>query len=280
MDAVCHASAKNKLNVYCLKMKISVMSLNLRYDKPDLGNHAWAIRKDAVGSLITDHASDIIGTQEGKAHQILDLHRLLPDYQSVGYDRTGKGIDEYCAIFYRPARLRCLASGDFCLSETPEIAGSMSADWGNSLPRMVSWAVFAVADVAQKLTVFNTHLDYKSARARELGMRLICDRLKSLDITQSYVLLTGDFNAAPGTPPRDALKQSLANQLLLQDALLNVELQEQLSFHDFTGKAFAAVDTIYYDSRLSLGNVKVETGQWQDIFPSDHFPVIADFESP
>lgn len=80
---------------------MKIMTFNLRYDKPDLGNNAWTVRKDAVAHLIAAHAPDIIGTQEGKAHQLLDLHRLLPDYQSVGYDRTGTGIDEYCAIFYR-----------------------------------------------------------------------------------------------------------------------------------------------------------------------------------
>lgn len=86
-------------------MKIRVMTFNLRYDKPDLGNCAWKVRKDAVASLITAYAPDLIGTQEGKAHQILDLHRLLPNYQSVGSDRTDTGIDEYCAIFYRSLAL-------------------------------------------------------------------------------------------------------------------------------------------------------------------------------
>jgi endonuclease/exonuclease/phosphatase family metal-dependent hydrolase len=63
----------------------------------------------------------------------------------------------------------------------------------------------------------------------------------------------------------------------LNDALAGVELDQQLSFHDFTGKAFAAVDTIYYDSRISLRQVKVDTEQWEGVWPSDHFPVVAEF---
>jgi len=58
-------------------MEIKVMSFNLRYDKPDPGENAWTVRKEAVASLISHYAPDIIGTQEGKAHQLLDLHRLL-----------------------------------------------------------------------------------------------------------------------------------------------------------------------------------------------------------
>jgi endonuclease/exonuclease/phosphatase family metal-dependent hydrolase len=70
-------------------MEIKVMSFNLRYDKPDPGENAWTVRKEAAASLISHYAPDIIGTQEGKAHQLLDLHRLLPDYQSLGGDAFG-----------------------------------------------------------------------------------------------------------------------------------------------------------------------------------------------
>lgn len=270
-------------------MDIKVMSFNLRYDKPDPGDNAWTVRKKAVARLITHHAPDVVGTQEGQAHQLLDLHRLLPDYQSVGSDRLGTGAGEHCAIFYNTQRLRCLASGDFFLSETPEIPGSMSPDWGNSLPRMATWAVFAVVDEQQTITVFNTHLDYESAKAQELSAKLISDRacsllqanrLSHLNLPESYLFLTGDFNAEPGTTARKALERPLLNHITLHDAFAGVELEHQQSFHDFTGKGFIALDTIYYDGRIRLRNVALDTGQWEGVLPSDHFPVIADFVSP
>lgn len=258
-------------------MEIRVMSFNLRYDKPDPGNHAWMVRKHAVAALIAHYTPDIVGTQEGLAHQLLDLHRLLPDYQSVGNDRTGTNTGEYCAIFYRTGRLQCLKSQDFCLSDTSEIPGSISPDWGNPVPRMASYALFAVTGGARTVTVFNTHLDYKSPRARELGAVLIRARMEHLDLSESYLFLTGDFNTAADTIPRAALTSPLSNGVTLHDVLATVELEHQLSFHDFTGQAIAAVDTIYYDSRVSLGHVKVDTRQWLGIWPSDHFPVVADF---
>ena len=267
-----------KVGTTISNMEIKVMSFNLRYDKPDPGDNAWTVRKNAVAALIAHYAPDIIGTQEGKAHQLLDLHRLLPDYQSVGSDRTGTGTGEYCAIFYRNQRLRCLDTSNFALSETPENLGSITSDWGNLLPRMTSWAVFASATSEEpKITIFNTHLDYRSAKARELGAMLICDRISRLNLTESYLFLTGDFNADPGTAPRETLKHPLPNGVKLLDALAGVELEHQQSFHDFTGKAFAAVDTIYYDSRINLRNVKLDTLAWEKIWPSDHFPVVADF---
>lgn len=258
-------------------MKIRVITLNLRYDKPDPGDYAWTIRKQAVTALITHYAPDVIGTQEGKAHQLLDLHRLLPDYQSVGGDRTGTGTGEYCAIFYRTRRLRCLSSGDFSLSDTPEIPGSISPNWGNPIPRMVSWAVFAVGSEDKRVTVFNTHLDYRSEKARELSAQLLRDRFSQLNPDDSYLFLTGDFNAEPGTLPRELLQRPLPNGIVLHDALADVGLEHQMSFHDFTGEAFVAVDTLYYDSRVKMQQVKVDNQRWQEIWPSDHFPVVAEF---
>lgn len=258
-------------------MKLQIMSLNLRYDKPDPGNNAWRVRREAVAALINYYKPDVIGTQEGKAHQLLDLHRLLPDYQSVGGDRTGTGSGEHCAIFYRTQYLTCQETKDFFLSDTPEVPGSISSEWRNPLPRMATWAVFAMANQPRKITVFNTHLDYESVKAREKGAELICDRMGKIDAAESLLFLTGDFNAAPGTLPRLAFLRPLPNGIQMLDALSNIDLDRQMAFHDFTGKAFAAIDTIYYDTRGSLRQAKVDNFIWQGIWPSDHFPAIADF---
>lgn len=258
-------------------MKIKIITFNIRYDKPDPDNQDWRIRRDAIAALIQESDPDIIGTQEGKAHQLLDLHRRLPNYQSIGGDRTGTGTGEHCAIFYHQDRLKCLDSGDFYLSDTPDSAGSVSPDWGNPLPRMTTWAVFSLAQASKTITCFNTHLDYNSAKARELGARLIRDRLSHHNPDTTYFFLTGDFNAEPNSLPREILSQPLANQITLNDALSDIEVEKQLSFHDFTGKPFAAVDTIYYDSRLRRETVTIDNRKCLGIFPSDHFPIIANF---
>lgn len=258
-------------------MRLRIMSLNLRYDKPDPGDNAWKVRRKAVAALMKHYAPDVIGTQEGKPHQLYDLQGLLADYQMVGGDRSGGGKDEHCAILYREEQLKCLNTEDFFLSYTPEIPGSISPDWGNPIPRMVTKAVFGNTANSKKITVFNTHLDYRSARARELSAELICSRMGNIDPADSYLFLTGDFNAEPATLARETFLRQMSNQVQLEDALSSLELRQQLSFHDFTGKAFAAIDTIYYDSRVSLAKAKVDTANWDDIWASDHFAVIGDF---
>lgn len=259
------------------QMNIKIITFNIRYDKPDPDKQDWRIRRDAIAALIQEYRPDIIGTQEGKAHQILDLHRRLPNYQSIGGDRTGTGTGEYCAIFYNKDHLISLDSGDFFLSDTPDIAGSITPEWGNPVPRMASWAVFTVAQDTKTITCFNTHLDYNSALARELGATLIRDRIIHHNRDHTYLFLTGDFNAEPDSLPREILSESSANYITLQDALAGVELEKQRSIHGFTGEAFAAVDTIYYDSRLRRDTVTVDDRKWQGVLPSDHFPIIANF---
>ncbi|MDJ0557471.1 MAG: endonuclease/exonuclease/phosphatase family protein [Microcoleaceae cyanobacterium MO_207.B10] len=261
-------------------MVIKIISFNIRYDKPDPGNNAWWVRKNAVASLIYEYLPDVIGTQEGKGNQLSDLEQLLPDYHRVGLDRTGHGNDEHCAIFYNKNRLNCLANGDFWLSETPDISGSISPSWGNHLPRMASWARFDVMGKNRQITIVNTHLDYDSKKARENGAKLICDRLQTENFNpeNSFIFVTADFNDKPGSITRNTFLNSMSNGLVLLDSLAKLELKLQMTYNDFRDKAFLAIDTIYYDSRLNLRNVKVENKKYDGILPSDHFPVVAEFD--
>ncbi len=250
---------------------LRVISLNIRYDKPDPDDFNWRVRRSAIASFIKQHSPDLIGTQEGKAHQLLDLHRLLPEYQSIGGDRTGKGTDEHCAIFYNPKRLHCLKSEDYFLSETPEAPGSITISWGNPLPRMTTWGIFTLRETPIQIALCNTHLDYNSARSREKSADVIC-QYKSQKIPQkTYCFLSADFNDVPDSSPRQQFRE------VLRDTLENLPLNEQNTYHHFTGNATEPIDTIYYDPRVQLENVQIDRNNYDGVLISDHFPVIADF---
>jgi endonuclease/exonuclease/phosphatase family metal-dependent hydrolase len=249
------------------------MTFNLRYDKPDPGEFNWQVRRSAIASVITHYTPDLIGTQEAKAHQILDLHRLLPQYQSVGRDRVGKGTDEHCAIFYRHESLACLETQDSFLSETPEVPGSISHSWGNPLPRMVTWGLFRLGEnPAVQVALCNTHLDYNSAKARQMSAKLITQTYPKIAPAKAYRFLTADFNAAPNAPSRRGFASWLT------DALQDLPLAQQMTYNDFTDEAREPIDTIYYDSKVELDWVKVDRDRWDGVLPSDHFPVIAEFK--
>lgn len=255
-----------------------LVTLNIRYDKPDPGDFAWSMRRTAVAALLKDLAPDLIGTQEVTPHQLQDLQHLLPAYRHIGADRNGNGTGEYGAIFYHSERMQCLAASDFWLSGQPDRPGSISPEWGNALPRMATWGLFADVVNGRRLVLFNTHLDYQSAHSRLLSAQLICQQMAKIAPEDAYILLTGDFNDGPTRPPRQTFVQPLSHGVQLQDALSGMPLSQQMTFHDFRGRAFAALDSIYYDRRLHLGAVKIDSRQFQGLWPSDHFAVVADFD--
>ena len=77
----------------------------------------------------------------------LVLVARLPAYTWFGESRKGSTEDEHMGVFYRKDRLRVRDSGNFWLSDTPDVPGSRT--WGNILPRMVTWARFErIADGA------------------------------------------------------------------------------------------------------------------------------------
>ncbi|MEM9543719.1 MAG: endonuclease/exonuclease/phosphatase family protein, partial [Cyanobacteria bacterium P01_E01_bin.42] len=207
------------------------MTFNLRYDRPDPGKQNWQIRKAAIAELIHHYQPDLIGTQELKPHQLSELKELLPDYQTIGGDRRGDGSDEYCAIFYQQSRINCLETEDFYLSETPTIAGSITPHWDNYAPRMVTWGRFAMDNSARSLTLLNTHFPHLSHKARELSAELIiryCDRFP---LAESYLFLTGDFNALPNSKERKILKHPISSRVHFQDALESLPMKDQKTFH-------------------------------------------------
>ncbi len=259
------------LSALKISMQITVMTFNLRYDKPDLGVRQWKKRVGAIASLIQHYQPDLLGTQEGKPHQLADLQALLPEYKIIGGDRTGTGEGEHCAIFYNPQYLQLQQTQDFYLSDTPEIPGSIT--WGTRLPRMATWANFKLSNANVSLTILNTHLDHENAKSRELSAALISQRLAEFPPEYS-LLLMGDFNANPHTPERQIFLSPLENGKILHDPLSTLELEKQKTFHDFTGEAWDAIDTIYCDRSFQIEQIIIDRQQWEGIWPSDHFPVI------
>ena len=100
--------------------QLNVATYNLRMDTPSDNLDAWEHRKENVNGLIRFHDFDIVGTQEGFHHQLLDI-TAAGDYAYVGVGRDdGINEGEHSAIVYKKDRFEVLNSGDFWFSETPE----------------------------------------------------------------------------------------------------------------------------------------------------------------
>lgn len=246
---------------------LRVMSFNVRLPLASDGINAWPNRRAVFLRTLREADADVIGTQELYASQAADIVRALPRYAWFGRDRRGGSTDEHTGIFYRTDRLRLVARGDFQLSDTPDVSGSIS--WGHLYPRMASWGVFEDRR-RRRFTLFNTHLPYRpeDAAARERGARMIADRIAA---TPGAVVLTGDFNTEPGTPPHALLTRTLTDVWTAAPRRKG----PAETFHAFTGTPDRRIDWILTRGVRARRAWTVPAGK-RPPYASDHLPVIAD----
>jgi endonuclease/exonuclease/phosphatase family metal-dependent hydrolase len=261
-----------------------VMTFNLRFDNPRDGDHAWPHRREAAAGMIREHAPHLIGTQEGLAPQLDELLALLPGYAAFGSGRRGPRQDEHCRIFYRTDTLRLLDHGDFWLSEIPDLVGSITESWGNTLPRMATWGVFEALKARRRLTFLNTHLDHGSPTARERAAGQLVRFLRRPEVTPP-IILAGDLNAEPGSLPLQLLTGERPvddSRSPLRDAslLAGGGAANEPTYHNFTGRGQERIDYLLVEPTLRAIRYEVLNAPVDGRWVSDHFPVIAALEWP
>ncbi|WP_249306246.1 endonuclease/exonuclease/phosphatase family protein [Lederbergia citrea] len=252
---------------------LRIMTYNVRFDV-DSPPNSWEERKKLIVELIQRESPDIIGTQECLYHQVQDLITLMPEYDWVGLGREGGSNGEYAAIYFKKDRFNVLEYDHFWLSDTPNVIGSYT--WGNDIPRMVSWARFLDAKTGDQFYHLNTHFDHISENARFKGSQLIIERIASLDPVVP-IILTGDFNTGVDTEPHQALLKK-GNLIDAWDAADNTTNDHLGSFNGFKDPSGGKerIDWILFSGNIQTASIKIVDDQPNGLFPSDHFPVVAE----
>jgi endonuclease/exonuclease/phosphatase family metal-dependent hydrolase len=250
---------------------LRVMAFNVRLPIASDGPNAWEHRRDLLVRTIADARPDIIGTQELFKLQGDYVVERLPQYTWFGIDRRGGHGDEHMGVFYRRDRLRVVESGNFWLSDTPTVPGSIT--WGHPLPRMVTWALMETIDGGRRFYFYNTHFPYREedGDARRKGAELIRTRIAALP-ADVPVILVGDFN----TDPDGDVHAALARNLVDVRAAAPVKQGPDATFHNFTGKPDRRIDWIMARG-IKPNSTSTLTTHDGTAYPSDHFPVIAEF---
>lgn len=251
--------------------QITVAAFNLRMNTPNDGENAWPHRKEMVKDLISFNEFDIIGTQEGFRGQLDDILELK-EFAATGSGRDdGKQAGEHSAILFRKARFTLLASGDFWLSETPDVPGK---GWdATCCNRIVSWAKFRDSIAKKEFYVFNAHFDHQGVIARRESGKLIVAKIKEI-AKNLPVILTGDLNSTPETEQVRLINGSLS------DAFTVTETKPYGPVGTFNGfkidaKPLNRIDYIFVSKHLSVKSYAAVTDSLNGRFPSDHFPVVA-----
>lgn len=255
-----------------LAQPLRVMTFNVRLLTGNDGANKWDARRDLVAEMLRAEDPDVNGTQELFKRQGDEIVEDLPQFVWFGEGRRGGDDDEHMGVFCRKDRLRVRESGNFWLSDTPEVAGSRT--WGNLYPRMVTWARFErIADGAM-FTLYNTHLPYRDIDepVRIRGAELIRSRLDQLPANER-VILVGDFNTSPESRVHSTLTDFLTDAWTATPKRSGPDG----TFHAFTGKPEKRIDWILFRG-LQANSVKTVTTQRDGRYPSDHFPVVAELE--
>ena len=250
---------------------LRVMSFNVRLPIDADGINRWEARRDIAAAAIRRTRPDVIGTQELHKRQGDDLIARLPGYAWFGIDRRGGHADEHMGVLYNRATLRLVTFGQFWLSDTPDVPGSIS--WGHPYPRMVTWAIFEQVRTRRRFRLLDTHLPYRAEDegARAKGAQMIVDRLRMLPGDDLPTVLTGDFNTTPDSATYRLLTTALADTRTAAPT----RDRPEATFHNYTGMPDRRIDWI-----LATGFTPVAARTLTDhrgpVWASDHFPVVAD----
>lgn len=278
-----------------------VGSFNIRYDNSEdtRNGDGWKRRAPVIASLIRFHKFEILGTQECYLHQLKDLQALLPEYAYSGCGRNdGKEAGEYAAIFYRKDLFKMKSEGTFWLSETPE---SPSISWDAKLKRICSWVQLEENSTKKRLFVFNTHFDHRGKKARAESARMIVKHIREIAGNEAAIL-TGDFNVDQNSESYRTLSDSTLLNDSYETAAIRYDLNGTPNGFSVNTYSPSRIDHIFHTRGLRPlrygiltdsyrtprgsereitsdafpGEVKFKNYQARN--PSDHFPVLVEFE--
>ncbi len=247
-----------------------LMTYNLRYANPEDGENYWEERKEEVAELIQFYHPDILGAQEVLHGQLLYLERMLPEYRAVGVGRDdGKKAGEYAPIFFNNTKFKLIRTYTYWLSETPE---TPSVGWDAAGIRIVTFAILRDRETRQLYAVFNTHFDYKSENARIQSAKLILNLLEEQQWGENPVIVMGDFNSEPDTPPITILEKELDNAIKVT-AKAPYGPKGTYSRFNTEIPPTKRVDYIFTKNLKVLNYRQIDDRRKNGLWVSDHLPV-------
>lgn len=255
---------------------IDVMSLNVRYDNPGDSLNNWRFRRDRVANAIRFYDAEIVGTQEVLHGQLVDLQQRLPEYGVVGVGREdGKEKGEYSALWYKKDRFEVLDSGNFWLSETPEVPGSKG--WDGACERIAAWARLKDKETGKVILALNTHLDHVGEVARREGVALVLDRIHEWG-KGVQVIVTGDFNAGPESEViRQVTDANHPKHLTDARTVSPIVYGPDWTFHDFGRwpmEKRERIDYVFLGEGWKVTRYGVLAELENEAYLSDHAPVL------
>ena len=252
---------------------LKVMSYNIRYGSADDGTNSWKYRWPATVEMLNDVKPDVFGVQEALDFQVEFISEMVRDYKGYGVGREdGKHDGEHMAIFWNKKTIKMIKSGTFWLSETPE---KPSMGWDAACYRTATWALMKDKKTGKKFYFVNTHLDHVGREAQKNGLKLIVDRIASINPEGYPMVLTGDFNVRPSN---DCLVD--LDKIMTSTRKIAKKTDNKGTFNGWrTDRPGPVIDYIYMSGFSSVPVYETIVKKYADKpFISDHYPIMSVLE--
>lgn len=256
---------------------LRVVSYNIRLDLESDGINRWSNRREQLVGQVRLMQPAILGLQEVVPGQKTDLEQALPGYQFLGVARDdGRNKGEYSSLAIDRAVFRVQSSGTFWLSPTPKVP---SKGWDAAFPRIATWAKLIRRSDGRRFLALNTHFDHVGQTARLESARQITRWLGANRSAGETVLVTGDLNTEPGTPP---LAELTGSKLGLRDAKTvskTPPVGPEGTFNNWVLVPLETrrIDYVLADPAVEVDRYAVLAWHGEGGRPaSDHFAVVAD----
>lgn len=254
--------------------RFSVLTFNIRFGLADDGENAWRFRKAVFRPLFQRHAADFMAFQEVNRFQADDLADILTDWGRVGLRSPAPSFWQNNVIFFRRP-WRCRSVDHFFLSPTPDIPSRFrESRW----PRQCTLACFERE--GREILCISTHFDFKEA-VQTASAAILLKRLSRRSAAIPAILM-GDFNATPDAPCHRVFVPGESDPAKGEGTGAGFRNAFDPPYppthHGFSGATIGDhIDWILYRGALRLERAAVIHDRFDGRYPSDHFPVRAEF---
>jgi len=259
--------------------EIKVMSFNIKNgSNRNNGPKGWEARKQQVYNIFKDHTPDVVGLQEAFRYQLDEMGEALPEYAEIGVGRDdGLTAGEYSAIFYLKDKYTLDTTGDFWLSATPDVPGSIGE--GADLPRICTWGRFLVNDNGSHFYFYNAHYSHISSGARLAGAKVIAQRIADRQHQQDSVIYACDCNSGETNDPMRYLFGELNSPIALKSSyrVLHSDEPNSLTFNGWSSNISGNPIDYILIPQIDVGvnsSVIIHDNNNGD-YPSDHYPIMS-----
>ncbi len=249
-----------------------VMSFNVRCVSDDNG-HTIANRSQLVTAVLEQYTPDTFGVQEATPKWIKILDKEFGEkYARVGDGRSPiEMFTEYSCVYYLKDKYNLLDSGTIWLSETPE--KKYTKDFDSKHNRIASWAVLEDKTTGEKFTHINTHLDHVLESTRVEQVKVLQAKIAELE-KETTVVCTGDFNTFETAEAYAQMRKTMDDTKLLAE-----NSDTGITFHNYGAieeHDDGAIDFVFATKGTKALTYKIIRDSVDGIYPSDHYPIVAD----